>query len=90
MLDDDVTSKRGIYPYVLTRDEKYLSIRTFTEGQRREAYERQEGICPKCGQHFEFSDMEADHITPWSKRGKTNPLNCQLLCLEDNRRKGAI
>ncbi len=33
--------------------------------------------------------MEADHTTPWSKAGKTNA-NCQMLCLEDNRRKGAI
>ena len=90
MIDDDVTSKKGIYSYVLTRDEKYLSFRTFTESQRREAYERQDGICPKCGEGFEISEMEADHITPWSKGGKTNGANCQLLCLEDNRRKGAI
>ena len=90
MIDDDVPRKKGIYTYVLTRDEKYLSIRQFTEGQRREAYERRAGICPKCGKHFEISEMEADHITPWSKGGKTNAANCQLLCLEDNRRKGAI
>ncbi len=51
MVDDDVTRKKGIYPYVLTRDEKYLSIRAFTEAQRREAYERQQGICPKCNKH---------------------------------------
>jgi HNH endonuclease/Protein of unknown function DUF262 len=90
MIDDDVTRKKGIYPYVLTRDEKYLSIRTFTEAQRREAYERQGGICPRCGQHFEIGGMEADHITPWSQGGKTNAANCQMLCREDNRRKGAI
>ena len=90
MIDDDVTRKKGIYAYVLTRDEKYLSIRQFTEAQRREAYERQGGICPKCGKHFEISETEADHTTPWSKGGKTNAANCQLLCLEDNRRKGAI
>ena len=90
MIDDDVTHKKGIYSYVLTRDEKYLSIRQFSEAHRREAYERQDGICPKCGQRFDISGMEADHITPWSKGGKTNALNCQLLCLEDNRRKGAI
>lgn len=90
MVDDDVTRKKGIYSYVLTRDEKYLSIRQFSEAHRREAYERQGGICPKCGKHFEFGKMEADHITPWSKRGKTNGANCQMLCLEDNRRKGAV
>jgi len=90
MVDDDVTNKKGIYPYVLSRDEKYLAIRQFTEAQRREGYERQDGICPKCGQGFEINQMEADHITPWSKGGKTNAANCQLLCLEDNRRKGAV
>lgn len=90
MIDDDVTKKRGVYPYVLSRDEKYLAIRNFSEAQRREAYERQGGSCPKCGKAFEIGQMEADHITPWSKRGKTNAANCQMLCLEDNRRKGAV
>jgi 5-methylcytosine-specific restriction endonuclease McrA len=32
--------------------------------------------------------MEADHITPWSKGGKTDAANCQMLCLPCNRRKG--
>ena len=32
--------------------------------------------------------MEADHITPWHDGGKTSAANCQMLCLEDNRRKG--
>jgi HNH endonuclease/Protein of unknown function DUF262 len=90
MIDDSVTNKKGIYSYVLTRDEKYLAIRKFTEAERRAAYERQDGICPKCGKHFEIGEMEADHITPWSKGGKTSAANCQMLCLEDNRRKGAI
>lgn len=90
MIDDDVTSKKGIYPYVLTHDEKSLSIRAFTEAQRREAYERQGGICPRCGQQFEIGGMEADHVTPWSQGGKTSAANCQMLCREDNRRKGAI
>lgn len=90
MLDDDVTRNKGIYTYVLTRDEKYLSIRQFTPAQRRTAYEHQGGICPKSGKHFEISQMEADHITPWSKGGKTSAANCQMLCLADNRLKGAV
>jgi hypothetical protein len=90
MIDDDVTRKKGIYQYVLTGDEKYLALRQFTEQMRRAAYERQAGICPKCGKHFEIDKMEADHITPWSLGGKTSAANCQMLCLEDNRRKGAI
>jgi hypothetical protein len=90
MVDDDVSNKKGIYPYVLSRDEKYLAIRRFTEAQRREAYERQDGICPKCGQRFGIDQMEADHITPWSRGGRTSAANCQMLCLEDNRRKSAV
>ena len=35
MMDDDVTNKKGIYPYVLTRNEKYLNIRAFTENQKK-------------------------------------------------------
>lgn len=90
MMDDDVTNKRGIYPYILTRNEKYLNIRAFTDSQKRAAYERQKGICPRCGKHFELQAMEADHITPWSIGGKTTPDNCQMLCLECNRRKSDI
>jgi hypothetical protein len=90
MIDDDVTRKKGIYSYVLSHDEKYLAIRQFSEAQRREAYERQNGICPECGKHFEIDGMEADHIKPWSKGGKTNAANCKMLCVEDNRRKGAV
>ncbi len=87
MADDDVSNKKGIYAYVLTREEKHLNIRAFTDNQKREAYERQNGICSKCGKHFELSDMEADHITPWHLGGKTSVENCQMLCKDCNRRK---
>lgn len=89
MLDNDVDRKRGIYSYVLDRQERHLSIRAFTDKDKREAYERQQGICVKCGQHFEIEEMEADHITPWREGGKTIAANCQMLCLFDNRSKGA-
>lgn len=39
MQDDDVTSKKGIYLYLITGKEKYLNIRSFTDNQKREAYE---------------------------------------------------
>lgn len=87
MTDEDVTKKPGIYPYVLTGEEKHLNIRTFSDNQKREAYERQKGICIKCGKHFELNGMEADHITPWHEGGKTTAENCQMLCKDDNRRK---
>lgn len=88
ILDDDVTKKSGIYPYILTGKEKYLSIRAFTDAQKLSAYERQKGICPDCGKHFDLAYMEADHITPWREGGKTTAENCQLLCRDCNRRKG--
>lgn len=88
MMDEDVTKKSGIYSYVLTGEEKYLNIRSFTDNQKREAYERQNGICVKCGKHFELNEMEADHATPWREGGKTSAENCQMMCKEDNRRKG--
>ena len=87
MMDDDVTNKKGIYTYVLTRNEKYLNIRTFTDNQKRSAYERQKGICKNCGEHFDIKEMEADHITPWHAGGQTSAENCQMLCRECNRRK---
>jgi hypothetical protein len=92
MIDDDVTNKKGIYAFVLTRDEKHLAIRAFSDAMRRAAYERQGGSCPLCpaNKRYELDEMEADHITPWSKGGRTSAENCQMLCLEHNRRKGAI
>lgn len=90
MQDEDVTKKSGIYPYVLTRKERYLSIRAFTPNMKREAYERQNGICPVCKGEFSLSEMEADHIDPWHEGGKTVAANCQMLCKEDNRRKSGV
>ncbi len=87
MEDEDVEKKSGIYPYILTRKEKHLNIRAFKDKQKREAYEKQKGICPICKEHFEIDEMEADHITPWHEGGKTDAKNCQMLCRDDNRRK---
>ena len=87
MQDEDVTKKSGIYPYVLTRNEKFLNIRAFTEKQKREAYEKQKGKCKKCKEYFEIEEMEADHIKPWHEGGKTVAENCQMLCKQCNRTK---
>ena len=87
MADEDVESKSGIYRYVLTGEERYLNIRAFSPQMKREAYERQKGICAKCKKHFELDEMEGDHIKPWHEGGKTNAGNCQMLCKDDNRRK---
>lgn len=85
--DDDVNSKKGIYEYLLTGNEKTLSLRAFDEKTKVKTYEKQKGICPICHKHFDIVAMEADHILPWSKGGKTVPENCQMLCKMDNRTK---
>ena len=87
MMDDDVTRKAGIYPYLLTGEERHLNIRAFSPAMRQKAFESQGGFCKPCAKVFKISDMEADHITPWSEGGKTNAENCQMLCRQCNRRK---
>lgn len=84
MEDEDVSNKKGIYEYLLSGDERKLNLRAFSDKMKREAYERQKGICPKCCQHFEFEEMEGDHIIPWSKGGHTTAENCQMLCRRCN------
>ncbi|MCF0210255.1 MAG: DUF262 domain-containing protein [Bacteroidales bacterium] len=84
MEDDEVENKKGIYYYVLDRAEKHLNLRAFSKSMARSVYEKQKGICPICKKHFEFEEMEADHIIPWSKGGKTTIDNCQMLCKKDN------
>ena len=88
MRDSEVGTKKGIYEYVLSGDEKFLNLRAFDDDIKRETYEKQGGICPHCKQKFEIEQMDADHIIPWSKGGKTVRENCQMLCAECNRKKG--
>ena len=85
--DSEVSNKSGICYYVLTKDEKYLGLRTFGDDIKESVYAKQEGICPICNEHFELCEMEADHIIPWSKGGKTVEDNCQMLCMKCNRTK---
>lgn len=85
--DDEVEKKSGIYAYILTRDERHLGIRTFSDSVKQKVYEKQKGICVICKKHFDISEMEGDHITPWHEGGKTIETNCQMLCKDDNRRK---
>ena len=85
--DEDVTKQAGIYPYLLTGEEKHLNIRAFSDAMKQRAFERQDGICRSCSKEFEIGDMEGDHVTPWSEGGKTTDANCQMLCKHCNRRK---
>lgn len=95
LLDDDVTNKKGIYPYVLSGNEKYLNIRAFSESMKRTVYEKQGGICPHCAREggenaskvWDISEMQADHIKPWCRGGHTTIDNCQCLCRHHNATK---
>ena len=94
--DDDVTKQKGVYEYLLSgkTKEKALSIRQFTENERRTMYERQGGICPMCKAEgkektWAIEKMHADHILPWSRGGHTTPDNGQMLCRDHNLQKSA-
>lgn len=87
--DEEVQNKRGIYEYLFDGNEKHLSLRTFDERDKQRKYAEQGGICPKCGpdKHYEYDEMQADHIEPWSKGGKTEYSNLQMLCRRHNAEK---
>lgn len=85
--DKEVDNKKGIYAFLLTGQEKHLSLRTFDDKEKHEMYAGQEGICLACKEHFDYDKMEADHIVPWSQGGKTTIENGQMLCKPCNRTK---
>jgi len=69
-----------IVEYCITRDEKLLKHRQFSEAQRSTLYNRQKGICPDCGEHYLKADMEAHHLIPWYNNGITDLSNGVMLC----------
>lgn len=85
--DEDVTNQKGIYSYLLSKEEKNLNIRAFPDNVKRRVFTKQGGVCVKCGEKHDIKGMEADHITPWSEGGKTTEDNCQMLCKKCNRTK---
>ena len=89
MRDSEIQRQTGIIPYVLTGDERHLDLRAFPEDIKLAAWEKHNHICPLCGKEFDYEFMEGDHITPWREGGRTVNENCQMLCRECNRRKGA-
>jgi hypothetical protein len=88
------------------KDNKLLEIRVFNETTKIDAYEEQTSVakkegksnCPYCALEqtsnskkiWDIDDMDADHVTAWSKGGKTTADNCQVLCKPHNRSKGNI
>jgi 5-methylcytosine-specific restriction endonuclease McrA len=85
-------------------DTKLLDVRVFDEAVKRSVYAKQTAIARKTGKSnchtcatghdankgkiWGFADMEADHVTAWSKGGATSAKNCQMLCKTHNRAKG--
>lgn len=85
-------------------DTKLLDIRIFDEATKRAVYGRQteqakatgKSNCPFCAighyanvnKIWKLNEMDADHVTAWSKGGATDISNCQMLCKHHNRAKG--
>lgn len=86
------------------KDTKLLNIRVFDDTTKRAVYEKQTqeakakeiSNCPLCAlgkddnktKIWGINDMDADHVTAWSKGGSTSIDNCQVLCKTHNRAKG--
>jgi 5-methylcytosine-specific restriction endonuclease McrA len=96
--DDEIKNKKGIWQYELAVNAneagatKYLNLRGFPKDMMRKKYKEQEGHCPMCLEEhndkvYKLSEMEGDHITPWSEGGRTEEDNLQMLCKRHNRMK---
>ena len=86
------------------KDTKLLNVRVFDKPTMRKVYEQQtakakeKGMsnCPYCAighdnnshRIWKLDEMDADHVTAWSKGGDTTIKNCQMLCKSHNRAKG--
>ncbi len=85
-------------------DTKLLNVRVFDEATKKAVYTKQtneakeKGVsnCPLCAfgnnsnktRIYKIKEMDADHVTAWSKDGKTDISNCEMLCRTHNRAKG--
>jgi hypothetical protein len=85
-------------------DTKLLEVRLFDEAIKKSVYKEQTlkakkkkiSNCPLCaighdvnkGKIWNSGDMDADHVSAWSKGGKSDIKNCQMLCKSHNRAKG--
>ena len=85
--DEEVEANKGIYLYLLSNNKKHLNLRTFSEKDKQKMFQTQGGVCPRCTKTFEFSQMDADHVVPWSAGGTTTLSNGQMLCRRCNNEK---
>ncbi len=85
-------------------DTTLLDVRVFDDATKRTVYEKQtsdatakgESNCPLCADGpvanksriYKFAEMEADHVSAWSRGGGSTAENCQMLCITHNRNKG--
>jgi hypothetical protein len=85
-------------------DTKLLDVRVFETSVKRAAHAKQkqaaegkgESNCPLCAighaanksRIYKFEEMDADHVSAWSKGGDSSSKNCQMLCITHNRAKG--
>lgn len=86
------------------KDSRLLNVRVFDKKtikavyrkQTAEAQEQRVSNCPLCAighdanakRIYKETEMDADHVTAWSKGGATDEANCQMLCKTHNRAKG--
>ena len=87
-----------------SNDSKLLDVRVFDEATKKSVYSKQtkeaekenKSNCPLCSighdssksKIWKLNEMDADHVTAWSKGGATDIRNCQTLCKTHNRAKG--
>ena len=101
--DPYVQNHKGIFEYILggEQDKSLLNVRVFDKAtinhvyavQTQAAKEKGVSNCPDCAlkgdtRIYKLSEMDADHVTAWSKGGATDKSNCQMLCRHHNRSKG--
>ena len=86
------------------KERQLLEVRVFEESAKKAAYIRQtaqaraagKSNCPLCAlgdnanktRIYRQDEMDADHVTAWSKGGATSPENCEMLCKTHNKAKG--
>lgn len=86
------------------KDTKLLEVRVFDDATKKSVYKTQtkdaeakdHSNCPLCAighdsnksKIWKINEMDADHVTAWSKGGATDIKNCQMLCKTHNRAKG--
>jgi len=102
--DYSIKNRKGVFEYLLggEKDTKLLNVRIFDEPTRKSVYTMQtskakeKGVsnCSHCAMGhnknkiWKIDEMDADHVSAWSKGGETDIANCEMLCKTHNRAKG--